>query len=55
MGEITITVEEYKSLLETSVRVGMFIDFVKGERFSIGREECGRYLGFEVENRDGDD
>jgi len=45
---ITITTEEYKKLLETSVRVGAFVDFVNDGKYSIDREDCGRFLGFEV-------
>lgn len=45
---ITITMEEYKKLLETSVRVGIFADFVSRSKYSIDREDCGRFLGFEV-------
>lgn len=45
---ITIPVEEYKKLLEMSVRVGVFADFVNGSKYSIEREDCGRFLGFEV-------
>ena len=45
---ITITTEEYKKLLETSVRVGVFADFVNGSKYSIDREDCGRFWGFEV-------
>lgn len=48
MGEVTISTEEYKKLLELSVRINMFADFVNSENYSIGRECCGRYLGFEV-------
>lgn len=47
---ITITEEEYKKLLEMSVRVGVFADFVNGSKYSIDREDCGRFLGFEVAN-----
>ena len=45
---IAIPVEEYKKLLETSVRVSVFADFVNGSKYSIDREDCGRFLGFEV-------
>lgn len=45
---IAILVEEYKKLLETSVRVSVFADFVNGSKYSIDRENCGRFLGFEV-------
>lgn len=45
---VTITTEEYKKLLEASVRVRIFADFVNGSKYSIDREDCGRFLGFEV-------
>lgn len=45
---ITISAEEYRKLLETSVRVSVFADFVNGSKYSIDREDCGRFLGFEV-------
>lgn len=45
---ITIPVEEYKKLLEASVRISVFSDFVNRERYSIDREDCGKFLGFEV-------
>lgn len=47
-GTITITVEEYKKLLEASIRIGAFADFVNSEKYSIERKDCGRYLGFDV-------
>lgn len=54
-GKIEIPVEEYKRLLETSVRVSIFADYVKKEKYSIGQDVCGRYLGFEVKDDDGTD
>lgn len=45
---ITIPVEEYKKLLETSVRVGVFVDYVNQSKYSVGREECRRFLGPEI-------
>ena len=45
---ITITTEEYKKLLEESVRVSVFADFVNSSKYSIDQEECGRFLGFGV-------
>lgn len=47
-GTITITTEEYKKLLEASVRVSVFADYVNQSKYNIDREDCGRYLGFEV-------
>ena len=47
MGEITISVDEYKGLLEMLVRVKLFSIYVNSKTY-IDREECGRYLGFEV-------
>lgn len=45
---ITIPVEEYKKLLEMSVRVSVFSEYVNQSKYSIDREDCGRFLGFEV-------
>lgn len=53
MGEtITIPVEEYKKLLEVSIRIGIFSDFVNRSKYSVGREDCGRYLGFPIIERE---
>ena len=45
---IAISVEEYKKLLESSVRIGVFADFVNGSKYSVDREDCGKILGFKV-------
>lgn len=45
---ITIPVEEYKKMLTTSVRVELFADYVNGEKYSISRKDCGKFLGFKV-------
>ncbi len=45
---ITISIEEYKSLLELSVRVNIFSVFVNKSEYDINREKCGIILGFEV-------
>lgn len=45
---ITIPVEEYKKLLEMSVRVSVFAEHVNQSKYSIDREDCERFLGFEV-------
>ena len=47
---ITITTEEYKKLLETSVRVGAFADFVNDGKYSIDRGEYRRFFGDKVNN-----
>lgn len=53
MGEmINIPVEEYKKLLKTSVRVEIFAEYVNSESYRIDREDCGRYLGFDVEKKE---
>lgn len=49
---ISIPVEEYKKLIALSVRVEVFADYVNGEKYSIDREDCGTYLGFEVSKHD---
>lgn len=45
---INITVEEYKKLLEASVRINVFADYVNSSKYSIDREDCGKFFGFEV-------
>lgn len=49
MGEITITIKEYKELLKTRARVEVFEKYVKSQEFSISRTECAWFLGFELE------
>lgn len=51
-GNIAIPLEEYKKLLEVSVRVKAFEDFVKKNEFSINREECAMFLGFKLKNEE---
>jgi len=46
--KITISAKEYRELLEASVRIKIFAGFVNGEKYSIDRKDCGKYLGFEV-------
>lgn len=50
MGENTITIstDEYRKLLELSIRAKLFTDYVNKEKYSISREDCGRFLGFSV-------
>lgn len=45
---INIPIAEYKKLLETSVRISLFADYVNSTEYRIDREDCGKYLGFEV-------
>lgn len=45
---ITIPVEEYKKLLEMSVRISAFADFVNREKSYVSNKDCGSYLGFDV-------
>lgn len=52
MKEITISTDEYKNLIKTQARVEVFAEFVNASRFSIGREECAKFLGFEIEKED---
>lgn len=51
MGEITISVEEYKKLLECKVRSELFADFVNNEKYSIDRETCASYIGFDLQEK----
>ena len=52
MGEITIPVEEYKKLLECKVRSELFADFVNNEKYSIDRDTCASFLGFEIKEKE---
>lgn len=45
---ITITVEEYKKLLEVSIRIDAFSSFANQEKYSINKEDCARFLGIEI-------
>ena len=54
VGVIAITTKEYKKLVEAQVRINLFADFVNKERYTIGRDDCSRYLGFELEDEEGE-
>lgn len=47
---ILIPIEEYKELLKNTIRIEIFSKFVNSKEYSVSREECGSYLGFEVKN-----
>ena len=47
-GEITISIEEYKKLLKIWAATEAFISFVKASKYSPDREDCARFLGFEL-------
>lgn len=47
---ITIPLEEYKKMVETHARVEVFKKYVEKEEYSIDREMCGTFFGFEVKN-----
>ena len=49
MGECTISTREYCSLLECKVRIEVFAEHVRKKQWSVDREECARFLGFELE------
>ena len=46
---VTITTEEYKSLVEAKARLKVFSEYVNKESYSIGRDMCATLLGFELE------
>ena len=54
MNEVTISMEEYKKLLEAQVRIKIFSAFVNNEKYSIDREKCAEFLGFELEEAEDD-
>lgn len=47
-GTITIALEEYRDLVKASARIDAFADFVIKSNYSIDRETCGHFLGFEL-------
>lgn len=49
---VTISTKEYKKLAEAQIRIDIFADFVNKERYNISKEECARYLGFELEKEE---
>lgn len=48
MKEITIFVEEYKKLLKVNAATEAFISFVKASKYGPDKDDCARFLGFEV-------
>lgn len=54
MSEITISVEEYKRLLEAQMRIKIFSEFVNNEKYGIDREQCAGFLGFDLEEKTDD-
>lgn len=48
---IVIPIEEYKKLLEASVRIEVFKGFVNTEKY-VNKEDCNRILGFKVEDKE---
>ncbi|MCM1327279.1 MAG: hypothetical protein NC094_12045 [Bacteroidales bacterium] len=46
---ITITLEEYRKLLEKSIRVKIFEEFVVREEY-VNRKDCINSLGIEVDD-----
>ncbi|WP_022750813.1 hypothetical protein [Eubacterium sp. 14-2] len=48
IAELTVSVEEYKELIEKSARIEAFREYVNAEGFSVDRRMCGIFLGFEV-------
>ncbi len=49
---ITITLAEYKKLIEESVRIKIFSEFVRTTKYSIERVDCGAMLGFNVDEKE---
>ena len=45
---VQLTLEEYNNMLKAVDRIEVFADFVNASKYSIDREVCGRFLGFEV-------
>ena len=54
MGEITVSMEEYKELVACKVRIEVFGHFVNKTKYSISPDECAKFLGFELEVKNED-
>lgn len=48
VGQITISTEEYKALVKIWAATEAFVSFVKGSGRYIDKEDCARFLGFEL-------
>ena len=48
MGDITISLEEYKYLLKMCATTEAFINFVKASKYAPDREVCAQFLGFDL-------
>lgn len=48
VGQITISTEEYKNLIKVWAATEAFVCFVKSSKYSIDKEDCARFLGFEL-------
>lgn len=48
---IVVSVDEYRELISSSIKIELFADFVNNSKRSISREDCGRYLGFDLEEK----
>lgn len=54
MNEVTITMEEYKKLLEAQIRIKVFSEFVSSEKYAIERRQCAGLLDFELAETEDD-
>lgn len=56
VGKVTISTEEYRNLIKTCAEIEIFAGFVKRSKYSIDREDCAMFFGFELpeENNAGD-
>lgn len=45
---ITVSMSEFKDLCRAKVRIEAFADLVRRSEFSINREDCAAYLGFDL-------
>lgn len=51
---ITIPIEEYKKLIEVQMRVNIFAEHVKASDYRIEKEDCARFLGFQLQDEKND-
>ncbi len=49
---ITIPLEEYRKLLDGFTRIKIFAEFVNAEKYSVGKEDCARIFGFNIDDKE---
>lgn len=49
---IMMSMDEFKELILAKIRIEAFADFVGKSGYSISREDCSRFLGFPLSDKE---